>query len=85
MECNEIFLLLTEYLNFDLPPEACEEMNVHIEGCLPCVEFVESLKRTIELCRRYQPGEVPGRLSEAARSELEMAYKKTLHARRQQD
>jgi hypothetical protein len=45
--CSEVFSLLSEYLNLELPPEACKEMAARIAGCAPCVEFTDSLRKTI--------------------------------------
>jgi hypothetical protein len=74
--CDEVFALLSEYLNLELPPEACAQIGAHIDGCRPCVEFVESLKRTVELCGEYKPDSMPAPLSEAARNELLAAWKR---------
>ncbi len=73
-KCREVFALLSEYLNLELPPDACEEIEAHITGCAPCVEFAESLRKTVELCRRYQPSELPQPLGEDARRQLLDAY-----------
>lgn len=51
MECREIFAQLSEYLDGELPPDVCEQISEHIEDCPPCVEFVESLKKTVGLCK----------------------------------
>ena len=80
--CKEIFALLSDYLDFELPPEACREIENHLAGCSPCVEFAESLRKTVELCRRYRPSELPAPLGASARSELQQAYEKMLAARR---
>ena len=80
-KCQEVFALLSEYLNLELPPDACREIEQHLAGCAPCVEFAESLRKTVALCRRYQPTELPGPLGETARSELLEAYQKMLAAR----
>ncbi|HTR38981.1 MAG TPA: zf-HC2 domain-containing protein [Bryobacteraceae bacterium] len=80
-KCQEVFALLSEYLNLELPPDACREIEQHLAGCAPCVEFAESLRKTVELCRRYQPAELPGPLGETARAELLGAYQKMLAAR----
>ena len=76
--CKEVFAILSQYLDLELPPEACGEIEQHIEGCEPCVEFVESLRKTVDLCRKYQPEEMPPPLSESARAELENAWRKML-------
>ena len=81
-KCKEIFALLSEYLNFELPPEACQEIETHLAGCSPCVEFAESLRKTVELCRRYRPDDLPDPIGRNARDQLMAAYQKMLHARR---
>ena len=73
--------MLSEYLNLELPPEACAEVEAHIAGCPACVEFAESLRKTVELCRRYRPQEMPEPLSDNARTQLMAAYRKALQAR----
>jgi len=80
-QCKEVFALLSEYLNVELPPEACQEIEAHIAGCSPCIEFADSLRRTVELCRRYQPTELPAPLGQQARAQLLEAYQKMLSSR----
>ena len=80
--CKEIFALLSDYLNLELPPDACREIERHLEGCAPCVEFAESLRKTVELCREYQPNAMPRPLSQTARTDLQQAWRKMLAARR---
>ena len=51
-QCQEIFGNLSDYLDGQLPPESCERMRRHMEGCPACVAFIEDLKRAIDRCRR---------------------------------
>ena len=81
-KCREVFSLLSEYLNLELPPDACQEMEAHIAGCTPCIEFAESLRKTVELCRSYQPAEVPEPLGKNAREKLLEAYQRMLGERK---
>ena len=74
--CQEIFAMLSEYVDAELPPEACEVISRHIEGCAPCVQFVESLKKTIDLCRQYRPNELPPPIKEEARNQLMGAFRR---------
>ena len=69
--------MLSEYLDVELPPEACEHIREHVEGCAPCVEFAESLKRTVDLCKEYEPETMPKPVSAAAKAELMAAWRKT--------
>ncbi len=79
--CKEIFALLSQYLDLELPPEACQEIDQHLAGCAPCVDFVESLRKTVALCRGYEPGVMPEPLTASARAELEQAWQKMLAGR----
>ena len=81
-QCREVFALLSDYLNLELPPDACKAIETHLAGCPPCIEFTESLRKTIEVCRQFQPAEMPAPLAEQAREELLGAYRKMLTARR---
>lgn len=74
--CKEVLALISQYLDLELPPEACGQIQAHIIHCPPCVEFAESLRKTVELCRRYQPSAMPEPLSAAARDELRRAWEK---------
>jgi len=80
-DCKQIFALLSQYLDLELPPDACEKLEAHIAGCAPCVEFTESLRKTVELCRRYRPEELPQPIGAEAREQLLKAYRKTLPPR----
>jgi anti-sigma factor RsiW len=72
--CREIFALLSDYLDMELPPEACAAMETHIAGCSPCIEFAESLRKTIELCKGYEPAALPEELSGPAKERLRSAW-----------
>ena len=79
--CREVLELLSDYLSLDLPPDACREIESHLSGCQPCDEFAESLRKTVDLCRQYQPSALPHPISESARAELLAAYQKMLNSR----
>lgn len=79
--CKEVFALLSDYLNLELPPDACEDIEAHLAGCPPCIEFAESLRKTVELCHRYRPAELPDPIGKEARNQLLHAYQRMLAAR----
>jgi RNA polymerase sigma-70 factor (ECF subfamily) len=76
LECKEIFEKLSEYLDRELPPEMCDQIDAHIGGCAPCVQFVESLRKTMDLCRELKEEEKPAPLQDHAISTLRLAYQK---------
>jgi len=80
--CKQVAELLSQYLDFELPPEACVDIESHLAGCAPCIDFVESLRTTVALCRGYEPGAMPQPLSENARTQLEQAWQRMMAARK---
>ncbi len=80
--CKEVFALLSEYLNLELPPDACHEIEEHLAGCPPCIEFANSLRKTVEICRCYEPTEMPKPIEQGAREQLLAAYRKMLAAKK---
>jgi hypothetical protein len=83
-KCRELFAMLSDYLNLELPPDACQKIESHLAGCAPCIEFAKSLRRTVELCRAYRSEAMPAPISESARSKLREAWHKMLAARNQE-
>jgi RNA polymerase sigma-70 factor (ECF subfamily) len=83
MECKQIFAKLSEYLDAELPADLCAEMDEHIFRCEPCVEFIDSLRRTIAICQEYRPDTLPAPLKENARQELMAAYRRMVSSRQE--
>src|SRR5712692_804241 len=79
--CREVFALLSEYLEAELPADVRKQIESHLSGCGPCIDFAESLRHTIELCREYGVSDLPEALSEQARRQLRDAYQKMLASR----
>lgn len=80
-DCRKVFGLLSEYLDRELPAESCAELERHIAHCPPCVQFVDSLRKSIQICRNYEsPGQTPP-LSPEAKLALKAAYEKMIAAR----
>jgi RNA polymerase sigma-70 factor, ECF subfamily len=53
--CRGMFAALSDYLDGMIDDATCDEMQIHIKDCAPCQAFVDSLRRTVEQCRGYQP------------------------------
>jgi anti-sigma factor RsiW len=77
LECGDVFAKLSEYLDGELPEEIGAKMRTHIGDCEPCVEFVESLRKSIELCKGGVPAEGPGPLTEKCREALWKAFRQS--------
>ena len=75
-ECNDVFARLSEYLDQELPDDLCEQIEKHIAGCAPCVQFGESLKKSVEACRRLSSGADSPPISDSQREQLREAYER---------
>ena len=80
-ECKQVFAALSEFLDLELSPASCEELAAHLEGCPSCIQFLETLRKSISLCRQFSPEEMPEPLNQNARQALQEAYRKMLRAR----
>lgn len=49
LSCREIFENLSAYIDAELDPALCEEIERHMEGCNPCVAFLNTLEKTVVL------------------------------------
>jgi len=68
--CRELFEKLSEYLDGELDASTCESVGSHLADCRPCVEFLESLRRTVDLLHRLPGATLP----DEARREIVEAY-----------
>lgn len=49
LSCREILAKLSEYIDEELDPSICDEIEGHMGDCRPCVNFLETLKKTVKL------------------------------------
>ena len=49
--CEELLGSLSAYIDGDLAPALCQELEKHLEGCDNCRVVLNTTKRTIELVR----------------------------------
>ena len=79
--CRQVLARLSDYLDGDLDAETRTAVERHLQGCLPCLAFADTLRRTIELCRRHRPTVLPRPLTASARAELRRAWRTALAGR----
>jgi anti-sigma factor RsiW len=81
-ECKEVFALLSKYLDHELPEADCAEIEHHMADCAPCVKFLESLRRTVELCRGCPPAAEPNPIDPNVKRQLFETWQKFVASRR---
>ena len=62
VECREIVDLLADYLDGSLPPDTARALKTHLEGCSPCIVFVNTYRGTINAARKIREVEIPPEL-----------------------
>jgi len=64
IECRQLAELLADYLEGSLPRRTAELLEWHIDGCAPCVAFLNTYRGTIRATRSLRDVEVPPELKQ---------------------
>jgi len=75
--CLEMFEKLSEYIDGELDHETCAQIQKHAEGCVACFACLETLKRTVALCKTVSDKPVPQNLSAKLKEIIENLPKTT--------
>ena len=59
LECRQIAELLGDYLDGTLPSHVRELLEFHIDGCAPCVAFMNTYRGTIAATRTLPEAPMP--------------------------
>lgn len=62
--CLEMFKKLSEYIDGELDSVTCEELERHVEECVPCKICLTTLKKTVKICNEMESNPVPKAVSE---------------------
>ena len=69
-KCRKHLEKLSEYLDGNLEKALCEEIEDHISKCPECMNCLESMRKTIKLCKEGSEEKIPADLHERLRSKL---------------
>lgn len=76
--CREMFAELSNYLDEQLDPSLCEELQKHMDGCEPCKAFLSSLEESIQQCRTAENESPDPRVAAKIRRELLSGYQELM-------
>jgi anti-sigma factor (TIGR02949 family) len=61
--CKSVVDLLQALLDGELAEADEQDLRAHLEGCPPCIEFVNTYRKTSDLCRKVLQREMPEELA----------------------
>jgi anti-sigma factor RsiW len=70
MTCKELAELMMAYCDGELSADCCEIICEHIRMCGPCLNYMESYRITVKLCRDLPAAAVPQHLLDRVRAAL---------------
>ena len=62
--CRDIVSLLADYLDGSLDSVTTRRLQAHLEGCAPCIAFVNTYKGTVKAARQLKEGDIPPELKD---------------------
>ncbi len=62
LECRECIDLLADYVDGTLARAKAELLEWHLDGCAPCIAFVNTYKGTVDAARRLRETTLPPEL-----------------------
>ncbi len=57
--CPDVVTLFSRYLEEEISPDLCAQMEQHIKDCAACRHVCDSLKYTLKLCAQSPTEDVP--------------------------
>jgi anti-sigma factor RsiW len=81
MKCDELLQLLSEYIDGDVDPAICEELEKHLGDCGPCRVVVDTMRRTVHLYQEDKEQELPAPFRERLHEALRDRWKERTEGR----
>jgi RNA polymerase sigma-70 factor (ECF subfamily) len=73
--CKKYFEKISEYLDGEVDGSLCEKIERHLQDCQECQDCFESLKKTVGLCKKIPPEQVPPEIRKRLRETLKSYLK----------
>ncbi|MCK5126230.1 MAG: zf-HC2 domain-containing protein [candidate division Zixibacteria bacterium] len=74
--CRDMIKKLADYLDGDLEPEFCTELEKHLKGCNNCKLMINSMKMTVQLCKDGTCEDLPQEFQDKFQQKLAERWKK---------
>lgn len=78
-KCNKQIQNICAYIDGELDPSLCKEIDKHLKECRNCRIMVDTLRQTVVLCREGKterlPAEIENQLNNVLRRKWEKKFK----------
>jgi anti-sigma factor RsiW len=75
--CLEMFEKLSEYIDGELDHVTCSDIEQHADKCVACFSCLETLKRTVAICKNIEDKPVPKEFSQKLKEIIQNIPKTT--------
>lgn len=75
-KCDDLIGELSDYIDGELEPELCKKLEAHLSNCGNCRLMVDTLRKTVQLCRDGTCEDLPEELKEKLDQALAANWKK---------
>ncbi len=72
MKCDDILKQINEYIDGEIDPALCRDLEKHLKDCCPCRIVVDTIRKTISV---FREGGEPCTLPDEFRSRLHARLK----------
>lgn len=76
MKCHDLLKMLNEYVEGDIDPAVCKELEKHLAGCNPCKVVIDNIRKTVSLYKNDQVYELPLDFKQRLHQALQDKWKK---------
>lgn len=73
--CRKYLENLCAYVDGEAQDSVCEEIERHLKDCPDCVIMVDTLRKTVKLCREGQEEPLPGDLKARMQAVIDKKWK----------
>ena len=77
MNCEQILAMISDYVDGDIAPGFCAQLQKHVGGCGQCHVVVDNIRKTIRLYKEGQVYELPLQFQRRLHQTLREKWKQT--------
>lgn len=70
LDCQHLFAALSDYIDQEIDPALCKNLETHLGDCSPCKAYLASLEETVRRCKRHCTEEVKAKVRAQVRDLL---------------